>query len=105
MNCVSVATSRQLPYGAGKMRDRRWNFDALAVVRIRLPAEHRQHDKKTDHIGNGDMPAEAKPQAGVLAFRIHVGESNPGRRAEPDHRSAEAYRIGEHAPVVAALPQ
>ena len=32
-------------------------------------------------------------------------ERDAGRRAEPDHRAAEADRIGEHAPVVAALLQ
>ena len=44
------------------------------------------------------QPAPDRPRLGV-----HVRDRDAGRGAEPDHRAAEADRVGEHPPVVAAL--
>ena len=84
---------------------RRRRVDALLVVGVGMPAEHGEHDEEADHIGDGDVPAVAQPEPDRFRLRIHVGQRDAGRRAEPDHRAAEADRIGEIAPVVAALLQ
>ena len=47
--------------------------------------------------------AAAASDRPTCASGIQVGERHAGRRAEPDHRAAEAHRIGQQAPVVAAL--
>src|SRR6266571_2095428 len=75
----------------------------LGMIPVGMPADNGKHDEKADDIGNGDMPPVAKPKSDGPRFRVHVRESYPGRRAEPDHRSAEADRVGKIAPIVTAL--
>ena len=76
----------------------------LREWRIRMPAEHGQHDRRS---------RRRRPRATCQPWRsqrptdlrlgIHVRQRDAGRRAEPDHRAAEADRVGQEAPVVAAL--
>src|SRR5207248_10538872 len=73
------------------------------VWRVRMPAEHRIEDEEADDVGERDVPAVLEPQPDGLGLRVHVGERHPRRRAEPDHRAAEAYGVRQVAPVVAAL--
>ena len=48
---------------------------------------------------------DATQSRGRSRLREHVRQRDAGRRAEPDHRAAEADGVGEEAPVVAALPE
>ena len=67
------------------------------------PAEQEEHHKKSYGIGKGDRPPVANPEADGLRLRIHIRQGNPGRRAEPNHRSAETDRIGQEGPVISSL--
>ena len=60
---------------------------------------------KPSDVGERDVPAAAQPGAHGARLRKQVGDRDARGRAEPDHRAAEADRVGEHAPVVAALLQ
>ena len=64
-----------------------------------------EHQGKTDDIGHRYVPAGAKPREDRFTFREQVRQRNARRRSEPDHRAAEAHRIGDESPVVAALLQ
>src|SRR5687768_3894780 len=68
-----------------------------------VPSDQRHENREADHVREGDVPAMPYPAADRFRLRIHVRERYAGRGAEPDHRAAEAHRVGEQSPVVAAL--
>src|SRR5262245_37592887 len=41
----------------GRRYRRRIGGGLLAVIRVGVPAEHRQHHEEPDHVGDGHMPA------------------------------------------------
>ncbi len=49
------------------------------------------------------MPTRPQPAHDRTSFGKQVRDGDAGRRAEPDHRAAEADRIREHTPIVTAL--
>ena len=93
----------------GRLRRRNgWRRGGRGLRRLDLRAgcqpstnsKHKESDDVSDrHASHGAARAH-RP-----GLRIHVGERHARRRAEPDHRTAEADRIGEEAPVVTALFQ
>lgn len=50
-----------------------------SVVRIGVPAEHRQHDEEADDIADGDVPTVAYPEPDRPRLRVHVGDGDAGR--------------------------
>ena len=98
--CVTVEAWPRAPsLTVGRRRHR------FAMRCVRLPPERRQEHREADDVGQRHVPAVPQPPAHRPGLGEHVGHRHAGRRAEPDHRAAEADRVGEHAPVVAALPK
>ena len=61
--------------------------------------------KKPSDVADGDVPSAHDPRLHRAGLGKLARQRDAGRRAEPDHRAAEADRVGEKAPVVAALAQ
>ena len=83
---------------------RRSRLRRRALIGVRMEADQRQHHEEADDVGHRHGPAVAQPLARpTRACGYMLRQRHAGRRAEPDHRAAEADRVGQEAPVVAAL--
>src|SRR5574343_240576 len=70
-------------------------FSGLFMALVRMPAQYGHQDHETSHVADRHVPAVLDPLHGRLGFRAHVGQRHTRRRAEPQHRAAEADRVGE----------
>ena len=72
-----------------RRRGGRHSARRASVRRGCQPSTTSMHEEPDD-VGERDVPAAAQPRERRLRFRKLVRQRDAGRRAEPDHRAAEA---------------